>query len=149
MSLEDNVKYSRPDATHEQVVEAAKQANMEYVLNGSVQWSATVGTKGGQLSGGQKQRCAIARAILRNPSVLLLDEATSALDSVAEVAVQQALDVAKKNRTTFTIAHRLSTIKDCDLILVVAEGMIAESGSHSELLAQGGLYHSLHRQGAR
>mmetsp|Transcript_50767 Transcript_50767/g.128928 ORF Transcript_50767/g.128928 Transcript_50767/m.128928 type:complete len:150 (+) Transcript_50767:2-451(+) len=143
MSIEDNVKYGNPDATHDDVVAAARKANMDYVLEGRVKWTDIVGTKGGKLSGGQKQRCAIARALIRDPKVLLLDEATSALDSASERVVQDALDAAKKGRTTFTIAHRLSTIRDSDQILVVGAGVVVESGTHEELLALGGLYNNL------
>mmetsp|Transcript_116926 Transcript_116926/g.376134 ORF Transcript_116926/g.376134 Transcript_116926/m.376134 type:complete len:1290 (+) Transcript_116926:36-3905(+) len=143
MSIEDNVKYGSPNATHDDVVAVARKANMDYVLEGRVKWTDVVGTKGGKLSGGQKQRCAIARALIRDPKVLLLDEATSALDSASERVVQDALDAAKKGRTTFTIAHRLSTIRDSDQILVVGAGVVVESGTHEELLALGGLYNNL------
>eukprot|EP00405_Crypthecodinium_cohnii_P047036 CAMPEP_0206588098 /NCGR_PEP_ID=MMETSP0325_2-20121206/38058_1 /ASSEMBLY_ACC=CAM_ASM_000347 /TAXON_ID=2866 /ORGANISM="Crypthecodinium cohnii, Strain Seligo" /LENGTH=1279 /DNA_ID=CAMNT_0054096267 /DNA_START=144 /DNA_END=3983 /DNA_ORIENTATION=+ len=146
-SLEDNVKYGKPGATHEEVLAAAKMANMDYVLNGKVAWTDTVGSKGGKLSGGQKQRCAIARALIRNPKILLLDEATSALDSTSEKVVQAALDTAKAGRTTFTIAHRLSTIQDSDQIIVIGAGLVMERGTHSELMAHGGLYQNLQKLG--
>lgn len=149
VSLEDNVKYGNPDATQEQVLVAAKMANMDYALSGRVAWSTLVGTKGGKLSGGQKQRCAIARALLRDPKVLLLDEATSALDSQSERVVQDALDRAKQGRTTFTIAHRLSTIRDSNQIFVVGAGAIVERGTHDELIKLGGLYTNLEKSGAR
>jgi len=147
MSLEDNIKYGKPDATSEEVTAAAQKANMDYVLNGNVKWGDLVGMKGDKLSGGQKQRCAIARALVRDPKVLLLDEATSALDSASERMVQDALDKAREGRTTFTIAHRLSTIRDSDLILVVGDGVVAESGTHDELMRLGGLYHNLEALG--
>jgi len=147
MSLEDNIKYGKPDATPEEVTAAARKANMDYVLNGNFKWGDLVGTKGDKLSGGQKQRCAIARALVRNPKMLLLDEATSALDSASERVVQDALDKAREGRTTFTIAHRLSTIRDSDLILVVGDGVVVESGTHDELMRLGGLYHNIEALG--
>merc|ERR1712048_758090 len=147
MSLEDNVKYGKPDATRDEVEVAAKMANMDYVFNGKVAWTDSVGAKGGKLSGGQKQRCAIARALVRQPSVLLLDEATSALDSVSERVVQEALDVAKMGRTTFTIAHRLSTIQDCDVIIVIVSGEVVEQGNHEELMERKGVYANLVSKG--
>jgi len=148
VSLMENVRYGKPDATSEEILAAAKMANMDYVFDGKIAWGDCVGVKGEQLSGGQKQRCAIARAVVRNPSVLLLDEATSALDSQSEHVVQAALDAARKGRTTFTIAHRLSTIRDADMILVVAEGLIAERGTHHELMAANGIYHHLTVRGS-
>jgi ATP-binding cassette subfamily B (MDR/TAP) protein 1 len=147
MSLEDNVRYGKPDATRDEVEVAAKMANMDYVFDGKMTWEDSVGAKGGKLSGGQKQRCAIARALIRQPPVLLLDEATSALDSVSERVVQHALDVAKKGRTTFTIAHRLSTIQDCDVIIVIVAGAVVEQGSHEVLMERKGVYSNLVRQG--
>jgi ATP-binding cassette subfamily B (MDR/TAP) protein 1 len=147
MSLEDNVKYGKPDATREEVEAAARKANMDYVFNNKIAWEDNVGIKGGKLSGGQKQRCAIARAILREPSVLLLDEATSALDSVSEMEVQKALDAARAGRTTFTIAHRLSTIQDSDVILVISAGKVVERGTHNELLQLQGVYSNLAKRG--
>jgi len=147
VSLEENVRYGKPDATSEEVTAAAEKANMDFVLSGKVEWGDVVGTKGGKLSGGQKQRCAIARALLRDPKVLLLDEATSALDSTSERVVQDALDKAREKRTTFTIAHRLSTIQDSDLILVVGAGVVVESGTHDELMKLGGLYCNLETLG--
>merc|ERR1719386_415431 len=139
-SLEENVKYSKTDATRADLEEAAALANMDFVLSGKVQWEDSVGARGGKLSGGQKQRVAIARALLRKPKILLLDEATSALDSASEHVVQEALDKARKGRTTFVIAHRLSTIQDSDLILVMCDGKLTESGTHDSLLKEKGLY---------
>jgi len=142
-----DVRYGHPGATKDQLEAAARKANMDYVFNGKVAWSDKLGIRGGKLSGGQKQRCAIARALVRDPSILLLDEATSALDSVSEQEVQKALDAAQAGRTTFTIAHRLSTIRNSDLILVVVQGSLAEQGTHDELLAKGGVYYNLAMKG--
>merc|ERR1712048_202599 len=149
MSLEENIRYGHPGATKGQVEAAARKANMDYVFNGNVAWSDSLGIRGGKLSGGQKQRCAIARALVRDPSILLLDEATSALDSVSEREVQKALDAAQTGRTTFTIAHRLSTIQDSDLILVVVKGSLAEQGTHDELLEKRGVYYNLAMKGGQ
>merc|ERR1711966_58364 len=155
LSLEDNVKYGKAGATREEVEEAARMANMEYVHGvfphgeKKIRWEDFVGTRGGKLSGGQKQRCAIARALIRNPHVLILDEATSALDSASEHLVQVALDAAKKGRTTVSIAHRLSTIKDSDKIFVLQDRSVGESGTHDELMQKQGLYWNLAKQAAQ
>ncbi|KAG0226968.1 Multidrug resistance protein 1 [Actinomortierella wolfii] len=146
MSIKDNILYGLPDGngTMEQVEEAAKMANIHnFVMSLPKGYDTSVGDKGSQLSGGQKQRIAIARALIRNPRILLLDEATSALDSESEKLVQEALDKARAGRTTIVIAHRLSTIQDADLILVVKDGKIVESGRHYELLSLGGVYADL------
>lgn len=147
MTLEENVKYGKTNATQAELEKAAEMANMDYVLNGKIAWNSPVGPKGGKLSGGQKQRAAIARALIREPSILLLDEATSALDSESEKIVQKALDVAKQGRTTFTIAHRLSTIQDCNLICVIVSGILSEKGTHEELMKQQGVYYNLVQKG--
>ncbi len=144
-SIEDNIRYGRPDATHEEVVAAAKMANAhEFIKEQAKGYLTMVGENGVTLSGGQKQRIAIARAILKNPSILILDEATSALDTVSEAAVQEALDKLMENRTTLIIAHRLSTVRNADMIVVLEDGRIAEKGSHEALLKRGGVYHNLY-----
>ena len=143
-TVEANIRYGSPDATHEQVVEAAKMANAhEFIMSQPEGYERNVGEKGFALSGGERQRIAIARAILRNPPILILDEATSALDTVTERLVQDAINKLMANRTTFAIAHRLSTIRDADLILVMREGVIVERGTHDELYAANGAYRRL------
>ncbi|KAG0030198.1 Multidrug resistance protein 1 [Podila clonocystis] len=147
MSIGENIRYGIPDGQivdQEQVVAAARASNIhDFVMGLPVGYDTRVGDKGSQLSGGQKQRIAIARALIRNPKMLLQDEATSALDSESEKLVQEALDKAREGRTTIVIAHRLSTIQDADLILVVKDGSIVESGRHYELVALGGVYAEL------
>ncbi|KAF9143632.1 Multidrug resistance protein 1 [Linnemannia schmuckeri] len=147
ISIGENIRYGIPDGQHvdqEMVVAAAKASNIhDFVVSLPQGYDTRVGDKGSQLSGGQKQRIAIARALIRNPKILLLDEATSALDSESEKLVQEALDRARTGRTTIIIAHRLRTIQDADLILVVKDGAIVESGRHYELISQGGLYSEL------
>ncbi|XP_063308979.1 mitochondrial potassium channel ATP-binding subunit isoform X1 [Pelobates fuscus] len=143
-SIMENIRFGRPDATDEEVYEAAKQANADgFICNFPNGYKTTLGERGVTLSGGQKQRVAIARALLKDPRILILDEATSALDSESEHAVQLALDRATSGRTVLVIAHRLSTIADADIIVVLSEGCVVESGSHRELLKKGGLYAEL------
>ena len=143
-TIEENIKYGSPSATHEEVVAAAKMANAhEFIMSQPEGYERMVGEKGFALSGGERQRIAIARAILRNPPILILDEATSALDTVTERLVQDALTNLMKNRTVFAIAHRLSTIRNADLILVMSNGEIVERGTHDELYAAHGVYYRL------
>ena len=143
-TIEENIKYGSPSATHEEVVAAAKMANAhEFIMLQPEGYERMVGEKGFALSGGERQRIAIARAILRNPPILILDEATSALDTVTERLVQDALTNLMKNRTVFAIAHRLSTIRNADLILVMSNGEIVERGTHDELYAAHGVYYRL------
>ena len=147
-SIRDNIAYGTPNAAEEDIVAAAKLANAHGFIVDGVHpegYDTIAGENGFKLSGGEKQRVTIARAILRNPPVLILDEATSALDNVTEKLVQEALDKAMKDRTVFVIAHRLSTIEHADCIIVLDRGRIAESGSHSELLAKGGIYYRLNQ----
>ncbi|KAJ2715389.1 hypothetical protein H4S00_004861, partial [Coemansia sp. D1744] len=146
-SIADNIAYGKPNATMQEIEEAAKEANIyNFVRNLPDGFDTNVGQKGGRLSGGQKQRVAIARALVRKPKLLLLDEATAALDSRSEKVVQRVLDEASKERTTLTVAHRLSTIQDCDMIVVFKNGRIVERGTHDELLALKGTYHLLVEQ---
>lgn len=143
-TIEENIRYGTPNATHEQIVAAAKLANAhEFIMSQPEGYSRMAGEKGFALSGGERQRIAIARAILRNPPILILDEATSALDTVTERLVQDALTNLMQNRTVFAIAHRLSTIRDADLILVMEHGVIVERGTHDELYAANGVYRRL------
>ena len=146
-SMRDNVLYGNCGADDTSLESVKTQAKLDFVRDDNVHWDTVLGPKGGLLSGGQKQRTAIARALIRNPKILLLDEATSALDSASEQVVQKAIDAATVGRTTFVIAHRLSTIRDSDLILVIAEGQVKESGTHEELMTKQGLYHQLYVKG--
>src|SRR6185369_17036641 len=140
-SIEYNIAYGRPGATHEEIVGAATLAQIHGFIAGLPQGYATpVGERGLKLSGGEKQRVAIARAILKDPPILIFDEATSALDSKSEKAIQAELKQIATNRTTLTIAHRLSTIVDADQILVLDHGRIVERGTHVALLEADGVY---------
>lgn len=140
-SIKDNIAYGKPDATMDEIVDAAKKANIhDFIMELPDKYDSFVGERGTRLSGGQKQRISIARVFLKNPPVLILDEATSALDNESERFIQKSLEELAKDRTTITIAHRLSTIRNADEILVVADCGIAERGTHEELLAQDGIY---------
>ncbi|MFS0867071.1 ABC transporter ATP-binding protein [Microbacterium sp. 179-B 1A2 NHS] len=146
-SIRDNLRYARPDAADDEIVAACTAANIHHVIAGFEDgYDTVVGERGYRLSGGEKQRIAIARVLLKDPPVLLLDEATSALDTVSERVVQDAIDEAARGRTTLSIAHRLSTVVGADVIHVVDAGRIVESGTHAQLLAQGGLYAELAAQ---
>lgn len=141
----DNIRYGRPDATREEVVAAAKNANAhEFIMSLPNGYETDIGQRGVKLSGGQKQRLSIARVFLKNPPILIFDEATSALDNESEKVVQDSLEKLAKNRTTFVIAHRLSTIKNAQRILVLTEEGIEEEGTHRELLEKKGIYEKLY-----
>jgi len=142
----ENIRYGKPGAPMEEVIEAAKKAEIyEDIMAMPEGFNTYVGERGTLLSGGQKQRVAIARIFLKNPPVLILDEATSALDSVTEAKIQRAFDNLAVGRTTLIIAHRLSTIRNADRIISVADGIITESGSHAELVNTGGIYSQLYK----
>jgi ATP-binding cassette subfamily B protein len=144
-TIGDNLRYARPDATQEQIEQAARAANIHQTIESFPDgYDTLVGERGYRLSGGEKQRIAIARVLLKDPAVLILDEATSALDAISERVVQQALDTASRGRTTIAIAHRLSTVVDADVIFVVVAGRIVEQGTHAELLTRRGEYARLY-----
>ena len=141
----ENIRYGKPDASREEVIQAAKNANAhDFIMSFPDGYDTDIGQRGVKLSGGQKQRLSIARVFLKNPPVLIFDEATSALDNESERVVQESLEKLAKNRTTFVIAHRLSTIRNAEKILVLTEEGIEESGTHEELLEKGGIYHDLY-----
>eukprot|EP01116_Phalansterium_solitarium_P018473 TRINITY_DN489_c0_g1_i1.p1 TRINITY_DN489_c0_g1~~TRINITY_DN489_c0_g1_i1.p1 ORF type:complete len:1312 (+),score=501.72 TRINITY_DN489_c0_g1_i1:46-3981(+) len=143
-TIADNIRFGRPDATQQEIEDAARMANIHSVIaKFPKKYETFVGEKGAQLSGGQKQRIAIARTIIRQPKVLLLDEATSALDTESERIVQDALDRVMKGRTTIVVAHRLSTVRNADVIVVLDKGSVAEKGTHDELMSLGGIYKGL------
>jgi ATP-binding cassette subfamily B protein len=146
-TIGDNLRYAKPEATAEELEQAARAANIhETIASFPDGYDTVVGERGYRLSGGEKQRIAIARVLLKDPPVLVLDEATSALDSISERVVQTALDNAARGRTTISIAHRLSTVRDADVVFVLDHGQIVEQGTHDELLALGGTYATLHHQ---
>ncbi len=146
-SIRDNILYGRPDATEEEIIDAAKKANIhEYVMSLENGYDTEIGERGVKLSGGQKQRLSIARVFLKNPPILILDEATSALDNATEILIQQSLDELCKGRTTIVVAHRLSTVKNADEIAVISDGKVAEQGSHEALLEKDGIYAELYKK---
>lgn len=145
-TIEENISYAKPDATHQQIENAAKAANIhEDILNMPNGYNTIVGERGLRLSGGQKQRVAIARAILRRSPIIILDEATASVDVATELQIQKAINAISGKHTIFAIAHRLSTIRGADMILVINEGKIAECGTHAELIALGGIYAEMDR----
>jgi ABC-type multidrug transport system fused ATPase/permease subunit len=145
-TIRDNIAYGNPRATEDEIVQAAKLANAhDFITRMAHGYDSAVGERGLTLSGGQRQRIGIARAIIRDNPILILDEPTAALDTESEQLVVEALERLMKGRTVITIAHRLSTIRDADNIIVLKDGMIAENGTHEQLLALGGVYAGLHR----
>ena len=144
-TVKDNIRYGKPDATDEEIIEAAKNANAhEFIMELPDGYNTYIGQRGVKLSGGQKQRLSIARVFLKNPPILIFDEATSALDNESEKVVQESLEKLAKNRTTFVIAHRLSTIRNAERIIVLTENSIEEQGTHEELMALNGIYKGLY-----
>lgn len=146
-SIKDNILYGNLDATDEEIIEAAKRANIhDYIMTLENGYETQIGERGVKLSGGQKQRLCIARVFLKNPPILILDEATSALDNATEILIQNALDELCVGRTTIVVAHRLSTIKNADKIAVIDDGIIIEQGTHNELIDKNGMYATLYNQ---
>ncbi len=144
-SIAANIAYGRPDASKDEIVAAARAAQAhEFIVGFEKGYETVVGERGVTLSGGQRQRVAIARALLMNPRILILDDSTSSVDTQTEALIQQALDRLMEGRTTFVIAHRLSTVRRADLIVVMEKGRIVQTGTHGQLLAQGGLYREIH-----
>lgn len=140
----ENVRYGQPTASVHQIYEVAKLSSChDFIIQLSDKYHTNVGERGGKLSGGQRQRIAIARALLKQPTILIMDESTAALDTKSEEIVQKALDSVIENRTTLVIAHRLSTIKNADLIVVLDKGQIVETGTHTELMRLKGIYYEL------
>ena len=146
----ENIRYGKPDATEEEIITAAKQANAhDFITRLPNGYSTDIGQRGVKLSGGQKQRLSIARVFLKNPPIIIFDEATSSLDNESERAVQNSLERLMKNRTTLVIAHRLSTIRNAQRILVLTDNGIEEQGTHEELIALDGAYANLYNMQLR
>lgn len=144
-TIKENIMYGNPNATDEEVIEAAKNACLhDFIMGLEDGYDTFIGERGVKLSGGQKQRISIARVFLKNPAILILDEATSALDNVTEYEIQKALEELSKDRTTLVVAHRLSTVKNSDEIVVLTDKGIEERGTHEELIKLGGVYSNLH-----
>ncbi|MDU3125839.1 MAG: ATP-binding cassette domain-containing protein, partial [Finegoldia magna] len=149
-TVRENILYGKPDATEQEVIDAAKAAGAyDFIMNLENGFDTYVGERGVMLSGGQKQRISIARVFLKNPPILILDEATSALDNKSEFIVQESLENLAKGRSSLTIAHRLTTVQNADLILVLTEDGIIERGTHQQLMEQKGYYYNLYTQGGR
>ena len=147
-SVQANIAYGRPDATHDEIEEAAKNAAAhEFIQQLPQAYATRLGEDGTKLSGGQKQRIAIARAMLKDAPILLLDEATSALDNESERAIQASLEVLQKGRTTLVIAHRLSTVQGADQIIVLDKGKVVEKGKHDALMKKNGVYARMYNAG--
>jgi ABC-type multidrug transport system fused ATPase/permease subunit len=145
MSIADNIRYARPDATMDEIVEAAKAANAhDFIMRLPERYETPLNERGAKLSGGERQRVAVARAFLRNAPILILDEPTSSIDSKTESVILDALERLMVGRTTFLVAHRLSTLRNVSRILVLDHGRVVECGTHEELLALGGRYRQLH-----
>jgi ATP-binding cassette subfamily B protein len=144
-SIRDNIMYGDPNASEEQLIDAAQKANIyDFIQSLPNGFDTLVGERGVKLSGGQKQRVSIARVFLKNPPVFIFDEATSSLDTESEMLIQQSLDLLSRDRTTVIIAHRLSTVKNADYLYVINEGKIAEHGTHTGLLEKKAYYHKLY-----
>jgi ATP-binding cassette subfamily B protein len=144
-TVSDNIRYGNPEASQEEIIEAAKKANVhEFIMKLPVGYDTDIGQRGVKLSGGQKQRLSIARVFLKDPSIIIFDEATSALDNESEKAVQDSLERLTNNRTTLVIAHRLSTVRNAQRIVVLTDSGIDEQGTHEALMARNGTYASLY-----
>ena len=145
-TIADNIRYARPEATMEEVIQAAKNANAhDFIMKLPDGYDTVTGSGGVSLSGGEKQRISIARALIQKPNILILDEATAAMDTATERKIQNAIDNLKKGRTIIAIAHRLSTLRDADTLCVIENGSLKEQGTHDELIRQKGKYYELYK----